>query len=297
MKRKKKGSKSDKSSQAIARLPVEITRYIKGKVVDLSDASLYYRKHAKAVIGRLDDVLTEKDSNRYELQASFFSFFMDVLCLEVDLHYDLPYINAGDFPAYALFDAGQLFERVTFTEEEVDVEESANYLWPHARPISEAWARLGNVNVPMNRSYNFSDPRMMMGLRWERDRQALPKLTIEIKGEPVCLLMKAKQPLQSPVERLAAHKEAKVIWKSLLKKLSLWAEITQVGRGRRGKGLGHRAAFLHDHKKLTWKKVAEKLCPIRHKHNWNCTQNFRAQARQFWDRLQRKLHRLPPLQP
>ena len=296
MKRKKKASKSDKSSRAIARLPVEIRRYIKGKVVDLSASSPYYRKHARTVIGRLDDVLTKKDSDRYVLHASFFSFFMDVLCLEVDLHYDLPYINAGDFPAYALFDAGRLFKRVTFTEEEVDVEESDNYLWPHARPISEAWARLGNVNVPMNRSYNFSDPRMMMGLRWERDRQALPKLTIEIKGEPVCLLMKAKQSLQNPVEQLAAQKEAKVIWIALLNKLSLWAEITRVERGRPGKG-GRRAAFLHDQKGLSWVRVAKKLCPIRHEHDRKCGDNFRSQAEQFWDHLQSKVHRLPPLQP
>ena len=102
----KEDSKSDKSRQAIARLPVEITRYIEGKVVDLAAASPYYQKHAKTVISRLDDVLTKKDRNRYVLKASFFSFFMDVLCLEVDLHYDLPYINAGDFPAYALFHAG-----------------------------------------------------------------------------------------------------------------------------------------------------------------------------------------------
>ncbi len=76
MKRKKKASKSDKSSQAKAKLPVEIRRYIKDRVVDISSASKYHKKSWDLYRPLLGSDVSERGKDRYRLSDTLYDDFL-----------------------------------------------------------------------------------------------------------------------------------------------------------------------------------------------------------------------------
>ncbi len=309
MKRKKRTGNAAAGTRPRTNVPKEIGRYVEGRIVDLSDASRYYRRFAKEVIPRLQPVLKAKGDDRYQLAAGFFPFYIEVLRQIIGLHYGLPYMNPGDFPAYALYHAGRHFGMATLVPMDDRTIEQEFEVWPPTRPVSEAWERFGKSGFPINRVNYFAVPpcdaealrvgeqgkeRLALRLRFSHNRQALPKVTVEIEGEPVCVLMKATQTLNSR-EGHAVRDEAKKIWRLVVKKLSSWAGISQAGRGRPRENLGRQAAFLLDHRGLIWPKVVERLCRKKHRHNMNCKENLRRQRRQFWASLRRASSMLPPL--
>lgn len=300
MKRKKRTGNAAAGTRSQTTVPKEMRRYVRGRIVDLSDASRYYRRFANEVFPRLQPVLKTKGDDRYQLAAGFFPFYIEVLQQLIGLHYGLPYMNPGDFPAYALYHAGRHFRIATLVPMDDRTIGQEFELWPPTRPVSEAWERFGKSGFPINREGYFAVPpcdaealrvgepgkgRLALRLRFSHNRQALPKVTVEIEGEPVCVLMKGMQSL-NPRERRAVRDEAKKIWRLMVKKLSSWAGISQAGPGHPAENLGGHAAFLHDHRGLTWLQVAENLCPLRHKHE-SCKLNFRIQAIQFYQHLRK----------
>lgn len=290
-------------------IPSEIRECINGRVVDLSSASEYYRRHWETVLPRVRGQLRDRNRFRYELNKQFFQFFISRLREVIVQRYGRPEMGAGDFVADALYRAGWLFGSTKKTRiSGIDPGE----IWQATRPISEAWQRLGRLPVPgetrgtveipetkaelrLPRPGEFYYPRIAMSLSCAQDRAALPKLTIEIEGESVCVLMKARYELEDPEERRAARKEARRIWNFLLKRLSVWAGIQEPRRGRPQEDLGSQAALLHDHHGLTWLQVAQQVCRKKHKHDTQCKENLRQQAKQFWKRLRKHALSLPPV--
>ncbi len=278
-------------------IPPEIARYIRGRIVDLSTASRYYRKCWAVIHPRVQSEAKRKDESRYQLSGPLFRLFLKHLRKKAAGHYHRAEMSAGDIIALALYEAGCLYKQPPMPDPK------PSQLWPDTRPISEAWQRLGNLRIPggsfftyedpggselqVPRSVRFQYPRIGMNLTWGMERKDLPKLTIEIEGEPVCLLMKARYELGDAGERRAVRKEAKRIWVSLSKKLLVAAGAMHPSEGKPPGHRGKRAAFLHDHCRLSWRDVAKQLCERKHEHSGACSINFRKQAEQFWKKLGR----------
>lgn len=288
-------------------LPVDIRRYIKGKVIDLSTATKYYRRCAESVRPRLRPVLEEKAEAKFELERKFFRFYMKLLRELVARNYARSEMKGADFLARALYRAGCLYAR-----EQQPLDPSPFLLWPDTRPITDAWRRLGESGVPGGRQVVLEDPgpgqklrlprrgefgfpRIRLSLIFTQDREKLPKLTIEIEGEPVCILMKGGYLLRDPEERRAVRKDSKRIWEGVTPWLLADLGIGQLKRGKPAGHLGPEAAYLHDHHGLSWTQIAEKVCPKKHTHDWNCKENLRTQARQFWTNQRRSAATLPLL--
>jgi hypothetical protein len=133
---------------------------------------------------------------------------------------------------------------------------------------------------------DYTDPSVVRIVRtFEKQKSCLPKLTIELEGAPVCLLMKtALTSFGSGSD--SVPKDTKELWNATVR----WAEVS-LGLGKAGKGRprldqGWRAAWLHDQMGLPWSKVAQRLCRLNHpKHHATsaCTVNFRKQAEQYWE--------------
>jgi hypothetical protein len=135
---------------------------------------------------------------------------------------------------------------------------------------------------------DYTDPSVVRISRiFEKQKNFLPKLTIEVEGAPVCLLIKA---FYSQVEGKSAPKEAKNLWNSIRRRLDVSMAFKRAKAGRPLKHQGRLAALLHYRDRLPWSKVSLKLCSQEHTHNLHCQENYRKQAEQYWKKLRKKAH-------
>lgn len=289
-------------------IPSEIRHCIKGRTVDLSTASKYYRKCWEAVSPRVEEEIKKKGLSHYELKPRFFRFFLDHLNELVSRHYGRSEMNAGDCAARALYRAALLVGRTKTPL----TGPSPRQLWPSTRPISQAWQKLGRLPMPggamatfevpdsggelrLTRPGEFNYPRISMSVTCAQDRAALPKITIQIKGEPVCVLIKAMYELDDPEERCVARKEAKRIWNFLRKRLSVEFGVERIKGGHPLEDRLKRAAYHKYFQDATWRQVAAKLCPDRHTHTKECQERFRRGVGQYWKRMRKQALSLPPV--
>ena len=292
------------------RLPPEVRECLKGRAIDLSTASKYYRRCVGSVLPRLQPVLVSKGENRYQLSEKFFGFFMQLLREVVAGHHGRSEMGGADFLARALYRAGWLFGR-----RQKALEPSPFLVWPETRPIPEAWKRLGELagsgrisgtsvvledpgpgqKLRLPRPGQFEHPRIKLSITSSVERERLPKLGIEIEGEPVCVLMNGAYLIKDPEEREAIRKDSKRILDALMQWVYADLGIGRLSRGRPPEHLGRDAAYLHDHLDLSWAQVAERLCRKKHKHGRSCRENLRSQARQYWVNQRRSCAALPPV--
>ena len=301
MKRKKRASKSDKSSQAKAKLPVEIRRYIKGKVVDISSASEYHKKSWEIYRPLLGSDVSERGKDRYRLSDALYDDFLYSLnqCLSDTFKSSFP-MKGGDWIAEALCYSAYKIRRAGNLDDTLQ----GFPMWDQSRPVSDAWDRLGNLTVPRfeevileepkpgstwlpRQDWSYETPKVRVSRAYSEDRSNLPTLTIELEGEPVCTLMKASSAPRDPDERQLVVEEAERLWDSVVKWLKSEMGLGHFDVGRPRTGLGWEAAFLHDHMRLSWSQVGKRLCPVRHKHTKSCIDNYHQQAKQYWKRIEK----------
>ena len=221
-----KGSLRERSAM---RIPRQVKECIKGRTVDISTASPYFKKSWNIYRPLVARDALETRRNRYKLSKAFFKHFIACLAQELSPTLERYNLNAGDLVASALsytaYDVGRA------ARGQIDVSEYINEmpLWPKRgpvpdfltpplqtlppRPISEAWRRLGDLPIPPPEVVTLEEPvsgkkwqqpqdvlsdrpRISVILAYNENKEALPQLTIEIKGEPVCLLMRANSPPQ-----------------------------------------------------------------------------------------------------
>jgi hypothetical protein len=135
---------------------------------------------------------------------------------------------------------------------------------------------------------DYTDPLVVCIRRtFEQEKKFLPKLTIEIEGAPICLLMEA---FNSQIRAKTVGKDAENLWESIGSWLAEASGFKKARRGRPPLYQGSAAAFLHDFHDLSWSQVARKLCkqPSPHQHDQKCQDNFRSQAKQYWKALEKK---------
>ncbi len=282
------------------RIPPEIRNCVRGRTVDISSADEYQKKVVQALLPRLRTLVMGQGNNRYELARPLFQFFFKQLKQWVDIG---PTLSAGDVIAHALEDTA-----VEYGIPKKPLVKGPIPVWPENVPISEAWRSIAELGMPHRGTVVFEDPgpgrelqvpspaeyqhpRIGLTVTFNSNKDRLPKILIEIEGEPVCFLMKAMH----PDEGRTVRKEARRIWESLVKELGVMFDVQQRREGRPIEFRLEKAAHLKYSGNLSWKQVAEKLCPEKHAHKKKCREMFRKGVAQFFKRLRSYALQLPPI--
>ena len=295
--KKQRGSEAErrrrrpKKPSPTPKTPTEFSRYIRGRVVDISGASNFFKKSWEIYRSLVATHVSDCGSYRYELSEAFLNSFFRELRNATRGHTRLPYKIAGpNLVAEMLCLVAYAGQPVDVIEEVTSDYESESDVWASSRLISEAWARLGKLPVPgletailvesepgkgwRSGHRRSQAPRVGVTLQYNEDRNSLPALTLEVVGEPVCLLMRAKSTPTDPDERQLAREEAERLWNSLVRWSRAAVGVGELEGGRPATGLGWQAAFLHEHAGFSWPKVARELCSKNHKHDSSCADNY-----------------------
>lgn len=308
------GPKSPKRKTLSTRkIPPDIRKHIKGMVVDISSAHEYSRRIWDAVRPRLGSAVTELGQDRYRLCTPFFEYFLQELHRILDnfqVRDPNPRTNAADILARFLFDAAMTYG----TPQNVLASEPTP-LWPKDRPVSEAWRLVGMSDVftpagginavfedpgageklRVTSAAECQYPRIGLTVTLSKDRSTLPKITIETEGELVCVLMKAMCYSQDASERSTVRNEARRIWTALSKEIGVILGIERPQQGRPSDFRFEKAALLKYDDGLSWRQVAERLCPENHTHARKCQERFRKGVEYLFNELRNRARLLPPV--
>jgi len=173
-----------------------------------------------------------------------------------------------------------------------------------ASPISDEWQGLGKLPVPtlepvtLSRvgsgkwevGYRDNCPVVNIIPEYSSNRTKHPKLSINIEGAPVCLLMRAHPDRRAKSDNDKDIKDAETLWKALLRWLSVQIGLAKPKGGRPGLDKGAKAAWLHDHHGLSWRDIARRLGGTKNPSREGID-NLRKQAEHYWKRLQQGVSR------
>jgi hypothetical protein len=233
---------------------------------------------------------------RYEFSVPLFAFFKCALRhLLANPPMDAQNMSPADLIAQAVFRTAWMYGTPL-----PNPDRDRGELWPRNRPICEAWLRLGKYE-PLSGaeimtkeelsdgtlrfpSPGFLLPRIAQRISYSTDKNKLPKIVIEIEGEPVCILYKSRYNLRDLEERTSVRAEAKRMLDCLIKDLLVNFQVKYSRANRPLINLGQEAAYLHDHRRLSWREVANQICPRKHSHDFTCRTNLRKQAEHWYRR-------------
>lgn len=331
MARKAKGSKVRKIQNQTKWLKAHpnVERLIKGRTVNISRASRYFKKHWGIQYPAMSKEIKKEGENEYALSPAFFGVFLSKLRSVLASRVSWPSMNAADLIADALCAAA--YEMEDAYSAEFDPSDELP-VWSEEHPISDAWEQLGDLPIPWPEGIVLEqwedqwgparapEPapdsmvrrecedqqrplqakvlrnRVAISFAYEQKKESLPNLTVEIEGAPVCLLMKASsQHPCAPDQRDSNVEAAQRLWSTISMQLSSFIGVGRLQPGRPRTGLGWQAAFLREHDGFSWPKVARELCPKNHKHDPSCADNYRKQAEQYWNTLRKKARIHTPL--
>ena len=128
-------------------------------------------------------------------------------------------------------------------------------------------------------------PRIRVSISTNDNKGELPRFTINIEGEPVCVLFKAQK------GDADVSNEAKRIWEFLLEWVSIWAGIKYPHAGRPLENEGFDIAYLRDRGGLKWKDIAESLYPGLE----GAIDRAKKSYKQYWKKHSEECRNLPPL--
>jgi hypothetical protein len=314
--RSKRKASTRKLSQF--QIPNQFARWVKGRSIDLSDASAYYKKLWEIYRPLVSAWVEEQRPSRYELHPPLLKSLSRHL-RAVQNGRPSPAVKGVNVVAEALcgaaFDLGHIGEvtpghfkdGTPWPALHPEADELLEFFGVQfqGKAISESWKRLGTSPVPNLEAITLQEsergkweprhdpnnerPLIRLEAFYNGDKKNLPKLTIEIEGEPVCLLMKEYGRHQKPTDNDKDSLAAAKLWTALVHWSSVSVGLSHATGGRPKLDQGRRAAFLHDHLGLSWSQVANELCRMNHGHNMACRENFRKQAEQYWQRLRENI--------
>ena len=248
-------------------LAVQIKSCIRGRAVDVPTAHKCFRKFAELACLRAKLEVTERSPNHYDLNELFFRLFGKHL-RELTRSQPPAEMNGADLIARAVYRAAWLWGR---KPQKVLI--SPDQLWIRGAPISRAWEKLGQLSADavntsivledagaklrLPRPNQFEFPRIKLSLSCSNDRQSLPMLTIQIEGEPVCVLIKAMYELRDPKRRRTVRKDAERIWESLMPYMT---RIRHPKGGRLREVHLREAAYLRDFHGWSWRRIGDHFC-------------------------------------
>ncbi len=315
MKNKQRGRSALKRRPRTA-IPEVFRTDIEDNVVDISGASPYFKRRWDIYRALVSEQAKAVAGGRYQLQPVLFQDFVN--CLR-DLHTQREWrkVEPANTVAEALCWSADLQNPVEDADDnalwfvpfdETPTEGTANdplsFLDSLSKTpaIADDWDSMGSSPVPLLEpvtlrwDYQDKDVKSEKAKKWQpgyrddcpvvnvipeynHDRSKRPELSIKIEGAPVCLLMRASQ---------AKNKDAQMLWKALLHGLSVQAGFEESTGGRPRLGKGRKAAWLRDHSRCSWRKVAKILSGTSYPSPANI-ENYRKQAEQYWKGLRKQV--------
>ena len=325
--RQQSNRRNAERSKSRAHIAVRFKENIKGKVVDISGASPYFKKLWAVYRPLVSQQATLAGADLYELEESFFQSF--VSCLQ-DLHLQRQWgrVDPPNVIAKALSWAAHQTE-----PDENDVDEALSFVpFPDPaerrlaeddplsfldslspqEPISNDWRELDKNPVPFLepvtlrwdydarhkngqkkkkwvRGYRDDCPVVNLIPEYNDDRTKRPTLSVKIEGAPVCLLMKAYGRNKGQATN-KQDSDAETLWNALQHWLAVALGFKKSTGGAPPLGKGRRAAWSHDHLGDSWTKVARRLDHTE-RPSKEAAENYRKQAKQFWRRLRKHVDR------
>ena len=301
-------------------MPKDFEKWVIGSTVDLSSTTPYYKKLWDIHRPLFAELVEDRGAYRFELKPVLFRSLIRHLDAGLRGPHHEPH-DANVIAETLCHIALDFTPREASSESEISEEAR---LWPELeladsalfnyfgvdferKDIAEAWRTLGKLRVPdldgvtLQKTgenmweplfdRNKPDDRIQIRPTYNTDIRKLPKLTVEIEGEPVALLMHLSAQSASTRTRVDGE-PAEKLWKALMHWLAVCVGLDQAAGGRPRSNQGRKAAFYHDHLGKSWSQVARIVCPLRHAHTKSCSENFRKQAEQFWKRLQSNIESL-----
>jgi hypothetical protein len=255
-------------------LPPSVLRLINGSIIDISEASDFYKKRAD-VATVLPNFVERRSEFRYKLKNQFDRFYFINLRLFL-----FPSMEPADLLADALFRLGRQWAKTDYGRLPFAVIPSDEFLrnqWESADEwdsyihkeacIGEVWwHNLGDEGKvhPWDGGSVSGDFELRIDCGWETTKP--PTVRIRIKGKPAEMIMKwwmAMNP-NNPPERPPGHEDLRertaVVLDSLVSTLKMNLKLVRPERGRPRVDFGEKAAYLLDHEGKHVAIIAKELC-------------------------------------
>jgi len=277
-------------------LPAEIRACIRGRTINLSGASEFYKKTWEATLPQFASDIRNLEGDRYRFSESFLGELKGHI-RGILQEFPIP----QEPPGPNLIVVG--LRRATYQREQMEnpnVKSFDEYAMLHPDWVAASQEGLalaadllpdstllnekdGKLDFPRNTALtNPIEIRCEYGNYGNR----LPELTITLRGAPVGRLMKAASGANALSEM--ELKRAKSLWRRVSTQILALLRLGKASPGKPPLMVGRRAAYLHYHMGLSWPRVAEILCDGKnhHKgqkgHNLKCTDGLRLNARNYF---------------
>jgi hypothetical protein len=273
MTRKKRIANASSATPKAKELPPSVLSLINGSIIDISEASDFYKKKAE-VATLLPDFVEKGSEFRYKLKNQFDRFYFVNLRLFL-----FPAMKPADILADALFRLGRQWAKTDFGRLPFAVTPTDEFLlnqWESAGQwdsyvhkdscIGEVWwHNLGDDGKvhPWGGGSMTGDFELRIDCGWETTKP--PTVLIRIKGKPAEMIMKwwmAVNP-NNPPEQAPGHEDlrerAATILDSLVGTLKMNLKLVRPEKGRPRVDFGEKAAYLLDHEKKHVAIIAKEL--------------------------------------
>lgn len=306
-------------------IPAEIQPRIKKNIIDISEASNFFKRRAQ-VATLLKGFVEALPGFRFRLENNFDVFFLNNLPLFLTSHSMKP----ADALADALFRLGREWAKKDYgnlpigslpTDEFLRMQWQEANVWD-AFLKSDAcfgeiwWHNLDADNHVKKWSGGFDPGDFELRVEFNFDAEKPPQMSMRVRGKPAALLMNWWMTLNpnSPPRKYPRLKELRVntaaLLDSIVGALKTDLKLIQPQKGRPREEFGERAAYLLDHEKRSLPLVARELCQLSANSNSlarrQCFDRIRKSANNYYkllghgyttvtkDRVRVRLFRIPP---
>jgi len=277
--RKQRGRKErvEPSLRKGQEIPKEIRQLVKGKIVHISEPGRFFPRKWRAMLPLVQDHV-KQSGNTFELQPKLLRSFGESLRYFVALKQHLP--QYGDYrPSDLVADA-----LCSAAEDILGYPQGLHALPLHLHAPFEDVIQLPDKGADPPRTSGLSqDQEIRLRIEYPyREGSNVPELAISLAGKPISALFAFRNIEDDGPEKKAAQIEARRIWETVVKRLTVRLGVKRPNRGKPGKDLGFHAAWFHDHVGCSWAKIAKAECTKQHEHKESCGRNFRKLAQQFY---------------
>lgn len=252
-------------------IPADIGELIVGRTVRVSEPKRFFARKWKAMLPLVSDQVKET-GNTFELQPKLFHSFMESLTLVLKLRNSLREQYADYRPSDLVADA------LCSAADDISDYPQGVHAWPLRMPFQDVIRfrdKGGEISVHIEPLY--------------REGDSAPALIISVAGEPISALLNFNLMDDDSPKKQSAQIEARKIWDTIIKRLSVRIGVKRATRGKPGKDIGYYSAWAHDHAGWSWAKIARAECKQQHEHTADtCARNYRKLAEQFYLRQEKE---------
>jgi hypothetical protein len=258
-------------------LPEEVRPFVKENFIDISGASVFYKRKAQ-VATLLKGFVEAQPDSRFRLDNNFDVFFLNNLSLFLQGHPMKP----ADALADALFRLGREWAKKDYGNLPIGslpTDEFLRMQWAEAEAWgaflkSDAcfgeiwWHNLGADDRVQKWSGGCDPSDFELRVEFNFDATNPPRMSMHVKGKPAAILMNwwmTLQPNSLPTERPQTkelREKSAALLDSIVGTLKTNLKLTQPQKGRPREQFGGRAAYLLDHEKRSLPSIAKELCQL-----------------------------------